>query len=58
VSSLQILNFSNEDRLKSMVKQIFEENNYTMRALKMMNKRALKVVYRGELRLDDPYNVF
>ena len=56
--SLQILNFSNEDRLKSMVKQIFEENNYTMHALKMMNKRDLKVVYRGELWLDDPYNVF
>jgi len=58
VSGLQILNFSNEDRLKSMVKQIFEENNYTMHALKMMNKRALNVVYREELRLDDPYNVF
>jgi len=41
-----------------MVKQIFEENNYTMHALKMMNKRDLKVVYRGELWLDDPYNVF
>ena len=48
VISFQILNFSNEDRLKSMVKQIFEENNYTMHALKMnKNKKDLKVVYRG-----------